>query len=83
MNNSNVTRLEKVRIRLDTAVRIGVSFNFWSLKGMCEHGIPCKLTEEEQNSTRQNELYRANGYNALLSEKISMKRAVPDLRHFA
>lgn len=48
-------------------------------KGLGEMGrpasLPIELTEEK------NKMYRQNGFNALLSDKISVNRSVPDIRH--
>lgn len=50
------------------------------LTGNGEHGIsatvPPKTTAEEKEK-----LYKVNGFNALLSDHISLNRSVPDIRH--
>lgn len=49
------------------------------LKGIGEHGVSAKLTPLDQ--IKYNELYRENGFNALLSDSISVNRSIPDIRH--
>lgn len=48
-------------------------------KGFGEMGkaetLPVELNEEKDK------MYRKNGFNALLSDKISVNRSVPDIRH--
>lgn len=48
-------------------------------KGLGEKGkaetLPVELNEEKDL------MYRKNGFNALLSDKISVNRSVPDIRH--
>ncbi|XP_049792102.1 N-acetylgalactosaminyltransferase 6-like isoform X1 [Schistocerca nitens] len=48
-------------------------------KGIGEHGKPANLNPEE--SALKESLYRENGFNALLSDKIALDRALPDIRH--
>lgn len=47
--------------------------------GMGEGGraetLPVELNDEKDR------MYRKNGFNALLSDKISVNRSVPDIRH--
>jgi len=52
-----------------------------SRQGLGEQGEEAKLTDEESRSPEYNKLYSANGFNGLLSDKISYQRAVPDIRH--
>lgn len=47
--------------------------------GIGEHGKLEKLDESEKDS--QEALFRQNGFNALLSDRISLNRSVPDIRH--
>lgn len=48
-------------------------------KGIGEHGKLEKLDESEKEN--QDALFRQNGFNALLSDRISLNRSVPDIRH--
>lgn len=48
-------------------------------KGVGEHGKAEKLDESEKDL--QEKLFRKNGFNALLSDKISLNRSIPDIRH--
>jgi hypothetical protein len=47
--------------------------------GVGEHGVAASLTDEEAEGYQA--LFNTNGYNALLSDKISVNRSVPDIRH--
>lgn len=46
---------------------------------MGEHGRPAFLSPSLD--TRKEKLYQVNGFNAALSDEISMNRSVPDIRH--
>jgi hypothetical protein len=48
-------------------------------KGVGEKGVAASLNDEEQKG--YDALFNTNGYNALLSDKISVNRSVPDIRH--
>lgn len=50
-----------------------------SRTGIGEQGKPGELDDELE--TAQKELFSQNGFNALLSDKISLNRSVPDIRH--
>lgn len=50
-----------------------------SRKGIGEQGKPGKLDESLESARK--ELFNQNGFNALLSDKISLNRSVPDIRH--
>ncbi|XP_043559448.1 polypeptide N-acetylgalactosaminyltransferase 10-like isoform X1 [Chiloscyllium plagiosum] len=45
--------------------------------GIGEQGKPVPLTDEDQNS----QAYRENGFNIYVSDKISLNRSLPDIRH--
>jgi hypothetical protein len=47
--------------------------------GVGEQGVAASLTDEE--AVGYEALFNTNGYNALLSDKISVNRSVPDIRH--
>ncbi|XP_058128579.1 N-acetylgalactosaminyltransferase 6-like [Anopheles ziemanni] len=49
--------------------------------GAGEQGKPATLSPEESESELRKTLYFQNGFNALLSDKISINRSVADLRH--
>uniref|UniRef100_A0AAG5D368 Polypeptide N-acetylgalactosaminyltransferase n=1 Tax=Anopheles atroparvus TaxID=41427 RepID=A0AAG5D368_ANOAO len=49
--------------------------------GPGEQGKPATLSPEESESELRKTLYFQNGFNALLSDKISINRSVADLRH--
>uniref|UniRef100_A0A182W887 Ricin B lectin domain-containing protein n=1 Tax=Anopheles minimus TaxID=112268 RepID=A0A182W887_9DIPT len=49
--------------------------------GPGEQGKPATLSPEESDSEKRKELYYQNGFNALLSDKISINRSIADLRH--
>ncbi|KAF5302006.1 hypothetical protein FQR65_LT08671 [Abscondita terminalis] len=48
-------------------------------KGVGEHGKPAHLTATDSDA--YDKLFKVNGFNAALSDKISLERAVPDIRH--
>lgn len=48
-------------------------------QGMGEQGKPVNLGSEYDEA--KEELYKVNGFNALLSDKIALDRALPDIRH--
>ncbi|KAF2894243.1 hypothetical protein ILUMI_11936 [Ignelater luminosus] len=48
-------------------------------KGVGEQGKPAHLTVAELEG--YDELYKVNGFNAALSDKIAIDRALPDIRH--
>jgi len=52
-----------------------------SRQGLGEQGAPAKLSAEDKASPEYQEKYNANGFNGLLSDKISSQRAIPDIRH--
>lgn len=50
-----------------------------SKKGIGEQGKAETLDESEKDL--QEKLFKKNGFNALLSDKISLNRSIPDIRH--
>ncbi|KAG8221857.1 hypothetical protein J437_LFUL003233 [Ladona fulva] len=48
-------------------------------KGPGEQGIAFYLPRSEED--RKSELYKVNGFNAYLSDKIALNRSLPDIRH--
>lgn len=47
--------------------------------GVGEQGVGTSI--KLPNYSKYDELYKVNGFNALLSDKISINRSVPDIRH--
>lgn len=47
--------------------------------GIGEQGVSATLTSLNQH--KYDELYKVNGFNALLSDSISVNRSIPDIRH--
>lgn len=50
-----------------------------SRKGVGERGVAEKLEDSEKEL--HDKLFHKNGFNALLSDKISLNRSIPDIRH--
>ncbi|PSN53588.1 putative polypeptide N-acetylgalactosaminyltransferase 10 [Blattella germanica] len=48
-------------------------------KGVGEQGKPAYLSPSEND--KKEELYKVNGFNGLLSDKIALNRSLPDIRH--
>ncbi|MPC07538.1 Polypeptide N-acetylgalactosaminyltransferase 10 [Portunus trituberculatus] len=48
-------------------------------KGPGEQGLPHYLPPDLEE--KREELFQTNGFNALLSDYISLSRALPDIRH--
>jgi polypeptide N-acetylgalactosaminyltransferase len=49
------------------------------MSGPGEQGSAVILSAEDEN--KKHDLYKANGFNALVSDKISLERAIRDIRH--
>ncbi|XP_055532854.1 N-acetylgalactosaminyltransferase 6-like [Wyeomyia smithii] len=49
-------------------------------QGPGEHGKPVKLQRPEDFQLNK-KLYKENGYSAVISDKIAIDRAIPDIRH--
>lgn len=49
-------------------------------QGPGEQGVPYILSQEDAKSPDKHNLLRANGFNALASDKISLQRALNDIR---
>lgn len=47
--------------------------------GVGEQGQPAHLTASD--SSTYDDLFKVNGFNAALSDKIRLDRALPDIRH--
>ncbi|KAH8412318.1 hypothetical protein KR009_001246 [Drosophila setifemur] len=47
--------------------------------GLGEHGKAAEI-ENQNDKELENQLYRKNGFNGLLSDRISLNRSVPDVR---
>lgn len=47
--------------------------------GIGEHGAPASVSEDEEAERKR--LFDLNGFNALLSDYISINRSVKDIRH--
>lgn len=47
--------------------------------GIGEHGVPAFVPSDEE--TERKRLFDLNGFNGLLSDKISINRSVKDIRH--
>ncbi|XP_011293263.3 N-acetylgalactosaminyltransferase 4 [Musca domestica] len=47
--------------------------------GLGEHGMPSYITDESKKEIEET-LYKENGFNALLSDSISVNRSIPDVR---
>jgi polypeptide N-acetylgalactosaminyltransferase len=49
--------------------------------GPGEQGMGVTLDAKDIKSPDRSNLYSANGFNALVSDKISLQRAINDIRH--
>lgn len=47
--------------------------------GIGEHGVPASVSDDEEAERKR--LFDLNGFNALLSDYISINRSVKDIRH--
>lgn len=50
-------------------------------KGPGEQGSAVMLSSQEASSSLKSSLYSQNGFNALVSDKISLERSLNDIRH--
>lgn len=57
-----------------------ISYDFYQI-GPGERGIDVEVSAEEKNRLEFHQLYQKNGFNALISEKISLDRSVRDIRY--
>jgi polypeptide N-acetylgalactosaminyltransferase len=48
-------------------------------KGIGERGKPSFLSVDDNE--KKEELYKVNGFNGLLSDRIALNRSLPDIRH--
>jgi polypeptide N-acetylgalactosaminyltransferase len=48
-------------------------------KGIGEQGKSAFLSVDDD--AKKEELYRGNGFNGLLSDRIALNRSLPDIRH--
>jgi polypeptide N-acetylgalactosaminyltransferase len=48
-------------------------------KGIGEQGKSAFLSAND--SAKKEELYKVNGFNGLLSDRIALNRSLPDIRH--
>lgn len=48
-------------------------------EGIGEHGVPGSVPPEDEEARRI--LFSQNGFDGLLSDRISLHRSVPDIRH--
>ena len=48
------------------------------IAGPGQFGVPVKVDESEKSAEEL--LYSQNGFNAYVSDKISLRRAIPDFR---
>jgi polypeptide N-acetylgalactosaminyltransferase len=48
-------------------------------KGIGEQGKRAFLPADD--NAKKEELYKVNGFNALLSDRIALNRSLPDIRH--
>ncbi|KAI5732458.1 hypothetical protein M8J76_000430 [Diaphorina citri] len=51
--------------------------------GIGEHGVPVHLDFKKYDKSKYDELFKVNGFNAYLSDMISLNRSIPDIRHKA
>ncbi|VDK17304.1 unnamed protein product [Anisakis simplex] len=50
-------------------------------KGPGEGGVPVAIPSDAELKQKIDELYRANGYNAYVSDLIALNRSIKDIRH--
>ena len=52
-----------------------------SVLGLGEGGVGVEPSAQERGSAEFQRLYRENGFNAFISNNISLDRSVKDIRH--
>ena len=50
-------------------------------EGAGEQGHPVHISDAEKNTDEFREAHRSNGFAGYVSDKISLDRAIPDIRH--
>ena len=76
------TLIERENARIGNSMRwffMLESVEYWL--GLGEGGNGVEPTVAERNTAVYHELYRANGFNAFVSNQISLDRSLNDLRH--
>ncbi len=78
MNRLLVKMLEQVMFIVYLFVDISL---FCFQLGLGEGGAGVEPSAQERNSAEFQRLYRENGFNAFISNNISLDRSVKDIRH--
>ena len=55
--------------------------SYFRIDGAGEQGHPVIATDEEKNTNEFREAHQSNGFSGYISDKISLDRAIPDIRH--
>ena len=56
-------------------------YSYFFLLGLGEGGAGVEPSAQERNSPQFSRLYRENGFNAFISNNISLDRSINDIRH--